>query len=173
MRGADKPVFLVGFMASGKTTVGRFLAQRLGVRFVDTDEQVEQRERRSIENIFEQEGEDYFRDREWEVLRLTNAGPGCVVATGGGAFLAASQRRWMKRHGLTVWLDVELHKVRCRVPQGEGRPLWPGEEPLALRILYERRRAAYALAHFRVPASPGGPQEVAERVLARTGPFFR
>lgn len=167
------PIFLVGFMASGKTTVGRVLAGRLGVGFVDTDEQVERRERRSIASIFEQDGEGYFRDREWEALRSTGAEESCVVATGGGAFLGSAPRRWMKRHGLTVWLDVGLDEARRRVPEGSARPLWPARERLELRVLYERRRAVYALAHFRVVASPGGPQELAEQIQARTGPFFR
>ncbi len=173
MRPADRPIFLVGFMASGKTEVGRLLARRLGVEFVDTDDRVERRERSPVERIFAERGERYFRRREWEVLRELAPGRGQVVATGGGAFLGAEARRWMKRNGVTVWLDVGLDEARSRVGDGRDRPLWPGEEGLPLRILYERRRAVYALAHLRVAAQPGDAREVAERVLARTGPFFR
>ena len=126
------PIFLVGFMASGKTTVGRALARRLGVGFVDTDEQVEQRERRSIASVFEQDGEGHFRDREWEALRSTDAEESCVVATGGGAFLGSAPRRWMKRHGLTVWLDVGLDEARRRVREVSARPLWHAREGLEL-----------------------------------------
>lgn len=173
MRPADRPIFLVGFMASGKTVVGGLLAERLGVEFVDTDDRVERRERSSVERIFAERGERYFRQREWEVLSETAPGQGRVVATGGGAFTGAEARRWMKRHGVTVWLDVGLDEARRRLGKRRDRPLWPGEQGLALRILYERRRAVYALAHLRVAAQPGDPREVAERVRARTGPFFR
>jgi shikimate kinase len=173
MRRVDRPIFLIGFMASGKTAAGRLLAARLGLEIIDVDEQVERLERRSIERIFATEGEDYFREREWEALRAAGGGPACVVATGGGAFLGATARRWMKRTGLTVWLDVSLEEARRRVPAGDGRPLWREGKPLALRILYERRRAAYALAHVRVDASRGDPEAVAERIQARSAPFFR
>jgi shikimate kinase len=150
------PIYLVGFMGSGKSAVGRLLAERRGWRFADTDRLVEEDAGRPIERIFEEKGETWFRDREWSVLQGLRD-PRLVVATGGGLFAAARARRFMGRHGVTVWLDARLERVRGRIPGGTGRPLWAGKDPVALRELFERRRAVYALARLRVPAD--GPAE--------------
>jgi shikimate kinase len=163
----DRPIFLVGFMGSGKTAVGEALARLLGVEFVDTDRLVEQREGRSIERIFGESGEEHFRAVEWEVLRSLDGLGHAVVATGGGMFLSAVQRRWMRRRGITVWLDLSLDEARRRVGRGAERPLWRTDDPVGQRALFERRRAAYALCQLRVPAAPGGPADVARRVIAR------
>jgi shikimate kinase len=88
-----------------------------------------------------------------------------VVATGGGLFLGFAQRRWMRETGRVVWLDLSLGVARERVGCGGTRPLWLPQDPLAFRAMFERRRAAYALATLRVSADPGGPEEVAQRVL--------
>ena len=169
MRPADRPVFLVGFMASGKSTVGRRLAVELDFTFVDTDERVEQREGRSIEGVFTESGEGYFRRVEWECLQELAGAERAVVATGGGLFLGYAQRRFMIERGRTVWLDVPLEVVRRRVeaapPGARARPLWKPDDPAAWRAWFERRRAAYALAQFRADAS-GAVGETA-RELAR------
>jgi shikimate kinase len=164
----DRPIFLVGFMASGKSTVGRALAKALGWRLLDTDDLVEEREQRSIERIFAESGETVFRRIEAEVLRSLIDVRRAVVATGGGLFLNRSSRRWMIEHGRTVWLDVPLEAARRRVERrragGRGRPMWEGSDALALRALYEKRRAAYALAEVRVDASRGKTERVAARI---------
>jgi shikimate kinase len=154
-------------MGSGKTTCGQALATALGWDFVDTDLLVEQRERRSIDRIFGESGESYFRGVEREVLRSLEGRTRCVVATGGGLFLGAEQRKWMKQNGLTVWLDVTLEEARRRVGRGTTRPLWRTDDPVSLRALFEKRRASYALCTIRVPAAPGDPAVVAERISRR------
>ena len=169
---SDRPVFLIGFMGSGKSTVGRELASALSWDFTDTDDRVEQHEGRSIERIFHDSGEAAFRRAEWEALQTLDGRPRCVVATGGGLFLAARRRRWLRERGATVWLDVPLEACRRRVAGGPARPLWdPDADPLAFRALFERRRAAYALAGLRVSGS--GPAEEAVRgVLEGLGLVF-
>jgi shikimate kinase len=168
MNDDDRPIFLVGFMASGKSTVGRALAKALGWRLLDTDDLVEQREQRSVERIFDESGQAYFRQAESEVLRSLDDLRRAVVAPGGGLFLGYESRRWMIDHGRTVWLDLPLEAARRRVEGGRrgrrGRPMWEGNDALALRALYETRRATYALAQVRVDATKGEITEVADRI---------
>jgi shikimate kinase len=159
-------VFLVGFMACGKSTVGSLLAERLSWEAVDTDGLVEQRAGRPVEQIFRDWGEGRFRELEWEVLQSLEGRDRTVVATGGGAFLGVVQRRWMRRQGRTVWLDVPLEECLRRGGPGGSRPLWGSEDPVAFRAFFDKRRAAYALADLRVGWEVGQrPDEVVERLL--------
>jgi shikimate kinase len=159
------PLWLVGFMASGKTVVGRELAARLGWGFVDTDERVVETSGRTIEAIFRECGEGRFRELEWDVLLSLAAIRRTVVAAGGGLFLGVPQRRLMKRTGVVAWLDVPLSIAAARIGAGPERPLWPASDAALRRVLFERRRAVYALADVRVDGASGGPRDVAQSVL--------
>ncbi len=173
MTPVERSVFLVGFMGSGKSAVGRLLAAALGRGFADTDDLVVEREGRPIERIFREAGEGHFRRVEWEALQSLAARPGIVAATGGGLFLGTLQRAWLRQQGITVWLDAPLEECLRRLgPAGDGRPLWAAEgDRLGFRALFERRRASYALARLRIGV--GGPaREVARRVESRLLPFF-
>lgn len=165
--------FLVGFMGAGKSAVGRIVADRAGWSFADTDLRVEEALGRSVERIFRESGEGAFREAEWRALRELGAKERLVVATGGGLFLGVLQRSFMKEHGTIVWLDAPLERVRERVGQGPGRPLWSGGDPLAQRALFEKRRATYALADVRVDAGAGSPEAIAERAMAALHALFR
>ena len=165
-------IFLVGFMGSGKTSVGRRVAERRGWKFLDTDALAEQREGRTIEEIFADSGEAHFRRLEWEILRSLEARSQTVVATGGGLFQSATNRRFMGQIGTSVWLDSSLEECSRRVAPATGRPLWTDRDPARLRALFEKRRAAYALARVRI-APVGPPERVAEDLLERLRPFFR
>jgi shikimate kinase len=167
---SDRPVFLVGFMGSGKSSVGRALARSLGWAYVDTDEMVESEEQRSIERIFEESGEGYFREAESKALSSLSGRRRLVVATGGGLFLGRLQREFMRREGRTVWLDVPLDLIEARVRRGGDRPLWPRHDPLERRLFYDRRRAAYALAEVRVDGASGGVDQIAQTVFRRLWP---
>jgi shikimate kinase len=164
----ERPVFLVGFMGSGKTTVAEALARVLGWEFLDTDTLVVSRARREIDAIFRESGEGEFRRIEWEVLQSLSGRERAVVATGGGTPLGASQRRLLRQQGTVVWLDAPLEVCSRRIQAGPGRPLWP-QGDLAARILFEKRRAVYALADVRVPAGDEAAPEVARRVAERLG----
>ena len=168
----DRAIYLIGPMGSGKTEVGRRLAEVLGWEFVDTDELVERREGRTVEAIFRESGEGYFREAEWQALRSLSGRRRLVVATGGGLFLGVDPRRFVREHGRSVWLDVGLDAARKRVGEGAGRPLWLPEDPLALRAFYDKRRAAYALAEARVDASTDDPDEVMRAILKRIPEIF-
>ena len=146
---ADK-IYLVGFMAAGKTTVAQALAKRLDWRGVDIDELIERRERMSVAEIFARHGEAYFRSVEHALL-LEQIGPRhSVVATGGGTFADPQNRALINRDGVSVWLDVPLERLIARVPADGRRPL--AADRAGFERLYHQRRAHYELAHLRLDA---------------------
>ncbi|MDX1389523.1 MAG: shikimate kinase [Acidobacteriota bacterium] len=166
----DRPLFLVGFMGTGKTSVGEELARSRRIDLVDTDAVIEASEGRSIERIFADSGEDHFRRLECELLEKVASRKRIVVATGGGIFLARANRKLIRRAGPSVWLDVPLEVLRDRLGRGAGRPLWSPDNTVGLRAMFERRRAAYALADHRVDGSRGTPGEIAAEVSRRLAP---
>lgn len=156
-------IYLVGFMAAGKTTVARALARRLGWRAEDIDELIEARERRAVADIFARSGEAYFRTVEREILRLLLPLRHVVVATGGGTFVDAENRAAIMRDGLSVWLDVPFEAVLARLPADGRRPL--AADRIQMERLFAARQAAYALAHMRIETGLAPAEEIAERII--------
>jgi shikimate kinase len=159
---ADK-VYLVGFMAAGKTSVGRALAKRLDWRAVDIDELIEQRERLPVAEIFAKHGEPYFRAAEREVLNAQLATRHVVVATGGGTFVDPLNRAIINRDGVSVWLDAPLDRVIARIPVDGRRPL--AADRTELERLYQGRRTAYEHAHVRLDAGRASVDALVEQLL--------
>lgn len=124
-----RPIVLVGMMGSGKTTVGRRLATRLGREFVDADKEIESRCGVPITTIFELEGEDGFRRRESAVLEALSRRPGIVLATGGGAVLLAENRERLHARGFVIFLRTELAELWQRLKRDRVRPLLRTENP--------------------------------------------
>ncbi len=122
-------IFLVGLMGSGKTTVGRALAKWLGMRFIDSDQEIESRTGASISWIFEIEGEDSFRKREAEAIRDLTAQKGIVLATGGGAVIDPENRRYLKERGTVVYLRASVNNILQRTMHDRTRPLLQTEDP--------------------------------------------
>jgi len=162
----DAPIYLIGFMGAGKSTVGRMLAARLGWDFEDTDALVERAQGCSVEEIFRTVGEGRFREAEWAALCSLEGRKRLVVATGGGLFLGVAQRAFLRGQGVSFWLDAPLELVAGRVDDGSARPLWPIDDPLSRRAFFERRRAAYSLADIRIDASHGEAGELASAIEA-------
>ncbi len=160
-------IYLIGFMAAGKTTVARALAARLGWRAEDLDELIEARERRTVAEIFARQGEPYFRSVEREILRLLLPLRHAVVATGGGTFMDPENRAAMNMDGLSIWLDVPFEVVLGRLPADGRRPLAADREQM--ERLFTMRRVAYAGAHLRIDAQAARPDEIAERILDQIG----
>lgn len=156
-------VYLVGFMAAGKTTVGRALAHRLGWRVEDIDALIEQRERMTVADIFARQGEPYFRGVEREMLRLLQPMRHVVVATGGGTFVDAENRTFMNLDGATVWLDVPLTELVARIPVDGRRPL--AADRAALERLYQTRIESYRHAHVHVHSSGLAVADVVDRII--------
>lgn len=162
----ERPIYLVGFMGSGKTEVGTRVAARLGRTFADTDRWVEEHAGRPVERIFAEWGEGRFREWEADALAALRTRRGAVIATGGGLFTCRAHRAAIRASGVSVWLDVSLERVRRRIGDAAGRPLWRSDDSLALRAFFERRRATYALADHWVAAESDDVEEVVDRVLA-------
>ena len=156
-------VYLVGFMAAGKTTVARALARRLDWRAIDIDEIVEQRERMPVADIFAKQGEPYFRIAEREALTGQLGLQHVVVATGGGTFVDPQNRSLINADGLSVWLDIPLERALARVPADGRRPLAADRE--GFERLYHLRRTAYQQAHIRVDAGRQGVDALVEQLM--------
>jgi len=158
---ADK-IYLVGFMAAGKTTVARALADRLGWRAEDIDELIEARERRTVAEIFAKSGEPYFRSLERDILKLLLPMRHVVVATGGGTFMDPDNRAAIHMDGVSIWLDVPLEELIARLPADGRRPL--AADRSQMERLFAVRQIAYAAAQLRIDAR-ARPEAVAERII--------
>ena len=156
-------IYLVGFMASGKSTLARALAGRLGWQSEDVDDLIERRERKTVAGIFSQHGEPYFRAAEREILALIRPIRQIVVATGGGTFADPENRAAINLDGLSVWIDLPLADLIPRIPLDGRRPL-AADRP-ALERLYAARVDAYRMAHCRVNASRASTPAIVDRIL--------
>jgi shikimate kinase len=147
----DKPIVLVGLMGVGKTTVGRRLAQRIGLPFVDADHEIEAAAGMTVSEIFERFGEAHFRDGERRVIARLIDGRPKVIATGGGAFLNEHTRALILAQAVAIWLHAEPRVLAERVRRRDTRPLLRGKDPEAvLTQLAEARNPVYALAPIKV-----------------------
>ena len=160
---ADK-IYLVGFMAAGKTTLARELGRRLDWRVEDIDERIEAREGRTIASIFSRDGEPYFRAVERTVLLDLLPLRHVVIATGGGTFVDPENRALINRDGFSVWLDAPFDAVVGRLPADGRRPLAAYREQFVR--LYSVRRTAYQQAHLRLDAGSRPAAALAEQVMA-------
>jgi shikimate kinase len=159
---ADK-IYLVGFMAAGKTSVARALARRLDWQAADIDELIEQRERLTVSEIFAKRGEAYFRAVERDIL-IAQTGPRhLVVATGGGTFADPQNRAAINQDGVSVWLDVPLDRLVARIPADGRRPL--AADRAGFERLYHQRRAAYEHAHVRLDAGRASVDALVEELV--------
>jgi shikimate kinase len=173
---SDSNLILVGFMATGKSQVGRILSQITGWPFVDADDEIVRRSGRSIQRIFDESGEAAFRDLERLVVADLCAGRRRIIAAGGGAFAGADNQRLMLASGLVVCLSAAPETIHSRLGAAEGgvRPLLArgpagdhsGESQIELiKGLLTQRAAAYTRAHYCVETDSLTPQQVAERIL--------
>lgn len=162
-----RSVVLVGLMGCGKSSVGRRLAQRLGVTFVDADDEIEAAAGKSINEIFADHGESYFRDGERKVIaRLLNQGPQ-VLATGGGAFMNAETRAAVRSAGVSVWLKAELPVLMRRVSKRTNRPLLKVQDPeKVMRDLMDKRYPVYQEADITVLSREVSHDVMAAEVLS-------
>ena len=167
LRGPTSPVVLVGLMGSGKSTVGRILAERWGLPFVDLDVEIEKISGLSIAEIFEREGESGFRAREAEATRAITASGPMVIAAGGG-WMASSENRNAWPDAIHVWLSVSPREAARRLAMHElQRPILANELPeKVLRDLLDRRLPAYRLSTYTVDTSNRTAARVADRVVA-------
>ncbi len=163
---ATRSVVLVGLMGAGKTSVGRRLASRLDLAFVDADTEIEKAAGCPIEDIFEMHGEAAFRDGERRVLARLLDEPVQVIATGGGAFIDADTRAAIAAKGTAVWLRASLATLLARTARRDDRPLLKDQDPEAvLRNLMDARYPIYAEAPIVVDADDGSVDATVARVV--------
>jgi shikimate kinase / 3-dehydroquinate synthase len=163
-----RSVVLVGMMGAGKTSVGKRLAAKLGLPFVDADAEIEAGAQLTISEIFERFGEVYFRDGERKVIaRLLNGGP-LVLATGGGAFMNSATRDKIAACGVSIWLKPSFDVLLARVRKKSNRPLLKTADPeQTLRRLLEERSPTYTLADFTIESLDGSHDSVVDAILRR------
>lgn len=166
-------LYLMGFMGSGKTTVGKLLAARLGWTFVDIDEDIVASERRSITEIFDTLGEPAFRELESAMIKKRVGAVACglpmVMALGGGAAAQPSNVELIENHGVTIWLSCPFDTVVRRVGQDATRPL--SRDIKRFEELYHARLPAYQRAHFRIETDADDPATAVDAILSL--PLFR
>jgi len=168
-----KTVVMVGMMGAGKTAVGRALAHMLGVPFLDSDAEIEAAANSTIAEIFERDGEPFFREKENQVITRLLKGNPCILSTGGGAFLQPRNRNAIALDGVSVWLDADVELLWQRVRHKTGRPLLRTNDPKrTLTEIYNERVPIYRTADLPVKADRAFSIEdmanrVCETLLAR------
>ena len=160
------PIVLIGMMGVGKSTVGRRLALRLGLPFVDADEAIENAAGMTIAEIFEKYGEAGFRDGERRVIaRLLDEGPR-VIATGGGAFMNDETRALILEKAVAIWLDADIDILVERVSRRDSRPLLKGKNPRQVLLeLAEVRNPVYAQAPLHIRSGDGPHEQTVDRIM--------
>ena len=158
-----KRVYLVGFMGSGKSTVGRLVADRLGWEFVDLDETIEADVGRSVQEIFSESGERRFREIESDALRRVQEGSPCVVACGGGTYVDSKNRDFIDQSGIAVYLEASLEIIMERVDVDGTRPLFSTPERTA--ELYQERLHTYRMAGIEIVTDHLTPEQIADGVI--------
>jgi len=166
VEGLNRTVVLVGLMGAGKSTVGRRLADRLGVQFVDSDSEIEIAANMTIPDIFERFDEQYFRDGERRVItRLLLEDP-CILATGGGTFLPSENRKIIGKRGVSVWIKADLETLWERVKDKTSRPLLNVVDPKdALSNLLNARYPLYSAADITVHSAAGDSHEIVVQAI--------
>ncbi|MGH6615926.1 shikimate kinase [Sphingomonas sp.] len=161
------PIVLVGLMGAGKSTVGRRLAARMRLPFVDADNEIEAAAGMSVADIFEKFGEAHFRDGERRVIARLIDGTPKVIATGGGAFINDDTRALILDQAIAIWLDANADVLADRVQRRDSRPLLRGRNPRDVLIeLAKVRNPFYAMAPIRVP-SHHAPHEVTVNAILK------
>lgn len=166
-KGLEKTVVLVGMMGAGKTAVGKAIAQILNVPFLDSDAEIELAADRTIAEIFERDGEPFFRTKESQVIERLLNDERCILSTGGGAYMRADNREMILEKGVAVWLKVDLNILWQRVRHRNTRPLLQTANPYeTLRDLAQTREPMYAKAEIVVEAEPGlSVEQMAQKVV--------
>ncbi len=174
MSTARTNIVLIGFMGSGKSSIGRLVASRLGFQFVDTDALLVAREGREIAQIFASEGEARFRDLEASVLESLGTRTRCVISTGGGVILREENRALLRDLGLTVWLTASEDVIFNRVSRTNKRPLLQTANPreTVTQLLAARRPLYEAAAQFTVDTTALAHSAAADAVIAEARRAF-
>ena len=161
-----RSIVLIGMMGAGKTSIGRRLASRLQLAFVDSDSMIEEAAQRSVREIFDDYGEDEFRDCERRVIARILRTPSQVVALGGGAWTNPETRAAVAVRGISIWLDADISTLLRRVRRRTSRPLLQNGDAASMLAKLEReRRPTYALADIRVKVGESRHEQVVDDLI--------
>lgn len=170
----DRPIVLVGLMGVGKSTVGRRLARRLGLPFVDSDAAIEDASGLPAAEVFERYGENDFRDGERRLVARLIAGDVRVIATGGGAYVDPRTRQLLNERAITVWLDAPVDILAERTSRRDTRAqLRNADRKATLERLANERRASYEQAHIHVKSGTGAHKDVVDAILSALDTHLR
>jgi shikimate kinase len=162
-----RSIVMVGLMGAGKTSIGRRLAQKLHVPFIDSDTEIEKAANETIAEIFARDGEAVFRAGERRIIARLLDGPVQVLATGGGAFMDASTRARVRERGISVWLRADLETLLERTTRRQHRPLLNNGDPRAtLTTLIETRYPVYAEADITIDSLAGPTDSTVQKLLS-------
>lgn len=157
-------IILVGFMAVGKTTIGKSLKNIFGYSLFDVDSLIEKEEKTPISEIFNKKGEPYFRNKEVEVAKKLLSRNNNIISTGGGLFLNEEVRKMALKNNFVVFLDLDVNEVYNRVNRNNLRPLAKGKTLEELKELYEIRLPYYLEANVRIDTNKKTPKQIAEEI---------
>jgi len=168
-----RSLVMVGMMGAGKSAIGKRLASRLGLPFVDADTEIEQAANATISEIFERDGEAYFRDGERRVIRRLLEGEPKVLATGGGAFVSPETREAIRASAISIWLKADRDLILSRVRRRSNRPLLKTDDPgSVIDRLLEERSPIYAEADIHIQSREVAHEEVIDDILYALADFL-
>ncbi len=157
-------IYLIGFMGSGKSTIGQLLAKELDFNFIDMDSYIEDKYKAKIKDIFKEKGETYFRQLEKKELQNIINVDNYVISTGGGLGADIENLKLMKSSGITIWLDASLKEILKRCEKDTQRPLL--QQPLEkIEKLYKKRKEIYSLADIHIKVDGKKPEEIVEEII--------
>ena len=161
-----KNLVLLGMMGVGKTTLGKLVAKKQGLEFIDTDANIENKNSMTINEIFEQKGESFFRlEEKKEILNLLSK-QDCVIALGGGAFMDKTIRESVLKNAISVWLDIDLKILNQRLKWNQKRPLLKKyTNQKKLNELYEQRKNIYQLANHKIVCDKLNKENIVNRII--------
>jgi len=161
-----KNLVLVGMMASGKTSLGKIIAKKQNLKFIDTDLIIEKKNAMTISEIFEKKGESFFRiEEEKETLKCLKKN-NCVISLGGGAFMNKNIRENVLKNCISIWLDVDAKIINKRVGWNNKRPLLKMKDGLnKINKLYSERKSAYKKAKYRIICKDLGKNVLVKKIL--------
>ena len=162
----NKSLILTGMMGVGKSTIGKLLAKRLKVKFIDVDKVIEKNEKKSIKRIFDESGEKYFRKLEEKITFKILKNKKAVIALGGGAFINNDIRRKVLKSCISVWLKVNLYKLIKRYRKNDRRPLLDKKKlDTEVKKIYRLRKKIYSLANFKINCDNMSKTQIIEKIL--------